>query len=60
MFGNRQHNHTLSIGTMNPDETYRSVVKLMEKGSTKQMWKWGGYFLVSKFNQEYVFDCSVG
>eukprot|EP00092_Neocalanus_flemingeri_P054428 GFUD01064088.1.p1 GENE.GFUD01064088.1~~GFUD01064088.1.p1 ORF type:complete len:450 (+),score=118.29 GFUD01064088.1:1308-2657(+) len=59
MFGNRQHNHTLSIGSARSDGTYISSVELMAKENKKQIWKWDGELLVSKWNLDYVFDGSV-
>ena len=59
MFGNRQHNHTLTAGISKGDGTYHAIVILIEKGNTKQMWKWDGQLLVSKWNPDYVFDASV-
>jgi hypothetical protein len=59
MFGNRQHNHTLGVGSLYPDGVYISSVSEMKEGNTKQMWKWEGDLLVSRWNTEYVFDGSV-
>ena len=57
MFGNRQHNHTLGVG-VGVAGFYISSVTEMKKGNNKQMWKWEGDLLVSRWNQKYVYDGS--
>ena len=59
MFGNRQHNHTLGLGSLKSPGVYWTSVSAMKKGNEKQMWKWEGDLLVSKWNPDYVKDGSV-
>ena len=58
-FGNRQNNHTLSIGKLKSSHVYQNKVVARREGDEKQVWKWDGDYIVSKWNPEYVLDASV-
>ena len=59
MLGNRQHSLTLAVGESRGDGTFYATVSYIEKGVDKQIWKWEGNFLISKWNPDYVFDGST-
>ena len=58
MFGNRQHSLTLAVGNSRGDGTYYATVSDFQVGDSRQVWKWEGDWLVSKWNTEYVLDGS--
>ena len=59
MFGNRQNDFTLGVGDIKSSGVYKTLVSARREGDEKQMWKWDGDYLVSKWNPEYVKDGSV-
>ena len=58
MFGNRQHSLTLAVGNSRDDKSYYATVSDIMEGDDRQVWKWDGDWLASKWNTEYVLDGS--
>ena len=56
MIGNRQNNKTLTVGSKIKDDTYKAVVTEREDGNPKQIFKWDEGMLVSKWNEDFVWD----
>ena len=56
MFANRQDNFTLGVGRWKSSGVYKTWVSKRREGDRKQMWKWDGDYLVSRWNPNYVKD----